>query len=248
MTDGNPLTSGNLDSHSGDITFGGQGSSLEVGGTDVTFRSQLDTQYANWASWRTRLDDATQLELFRRGARPQVTIASDTTANMQAAIALLANTAYGNHAMTLRIEQPSDSLSLDVDFDNITFNDSTSTQVEWRGGGTLTVTNLNGSNTESIKCYGSRGGSVVTVTPATLTLTGLQNPTEVRVYEAGTTTEVAGQEDVTTGTFAATIQTPSVDIVIAALTFQNIRLLGVDTTGDVTLPIQQRFDRYYENP
>ena len=54
-------------------------------------------------------------------------------------------------------------------------------------------------------------------------------------------------ENVTTGTFSATIQSSSVDIVIAALTFQNIRLLGVDTTSDVTLPIQQRVDRYYEN-
>lgn len=248
VTFGNPLTSGNLDSHTGDITFGGQGSSLEVGGTDVTFQAQLDTNYANWASWRERLTDETILELFQRGARPVVTIAADTTANMQAAVDALADTAYANHAMTMRIEQPSDALNLAVDFDNITFDDSTSIQVEWRGGGTLTVTNLNGANVDSTQCYPSRGGSVVVVNPAVLTLNGLQNPTEVRVYEAGTTTELAGEENVTTGEFSTTIQTSSVDIVIAALEYQNIRLLDVDTSQDLTLPIQQRFDRNYSNP
>lgn len=248
VTIGNPLTSGDLDAHSGDISFGGPGGSLEVGGTDVTFRNQLDTYYANWASWTRELTPEELLELFERGARPQVTIASDTAANMQTAIDALADTAYGNHALTMRIEAASDGNDLDLDFDNITFNSSTSAHLEWRGAGTLTVTNLNGANLDQSKTFARRGGSVTVVNPATLTLTGLQNPTEVRVYEAGTTTEVAGQEDVTTGTFAATIQTASVDIAIASLTYQNIRLLGIDTTSDISLPIQQRFDRNYENP
>lgn len=248
VTIGNPLTSGDLDAHSGDISFGGPGGSLEVGGTDVTFQTQSDTYYANWASWTRELSAAEILELFERGARPQVTITTDTAANMQAAIDLLADTAYGNHALTMRIEETSSGLDLDLDFDNITFDENTSVHLEWRGAGTLTVTNLNGANLDVNKTFARRGGSVTVVNPANLTLTGLQNPSEVRVYEAGTTTEVAGQENVTTGEFSATIQTSSVDIVIASVTFQNIRLLAVDTSNDISLPIQQRFDRNYENP
>ncbi|MEL7111267.1 MAG: hypothetical protein AAGL99_18605, partial [Pseudomonadota bacterium] len=249
VTTGNPLTSGNLDSHTGDITMGGQGSSLEVGGTDVTFQSQLDTNYANWASWTERISDASLLELFQRGARPQDTIASDTQANMQAAVDALA-TARDNRSMDIRVFEPSTGLesNLALDFDGITFDPSTSIQLEWRGAGVLTVTNLNGANLDPSKCLATRGGSIVVVNPAQLTLSGLQNPTEVRVYEAGTQTEVAGQENVTSGTFTATIQTSSVDIVIAALEYQNIRLSGVDTTSDISLPIQQRFDRNYSNP
>lgn len=83
-------------------------------------------------------------------------------------------------------------------------------------------------------------------------LTGLQNPTEVRVYDAGTTTEIAGTEDVTTGTFQASVDVSaysSVDISILSLGYQNTRLLGVavDAAG-VSIPVQQQVDRQYLNP
>ena len=252
VTSGNPLTSGDLDAHSGDISFGGPGGSLEVGGTDVTFLTSQDCFYANWASWTVLLDEADILELFQRGARPVRTISSDTIANMQIDVDTYADTAFPDEAMSMRIFETTDGIGLeediDLDFDNITFDSGTSIQIEYRGGGTLTITNLNGSNTDVTKCLAPRGGTVVVVNPATLTLTGLQNPSEVRVYEAGTTTEVAGQENVTTGTFAATIQTSSVDIVIVSLDFQIERLEGIDTTSDITLPIQQRVDRNFNNP
>lgn len=85
-----------------------------------------------------------------------------------------------------------------------------------------------------------------------LTLTGLKNPTEVRVYEAGTTTEIAGQEDVTSGTFTVQLDSdayPSVDIAILALGYQNTRLLAqsLGSTG-LTIPVQQIVDRQYGNP
>ncbi len=84
-----------------------------------------------------------------------------------------------------------------------------------------------------------------------LTLTGLRNPTEVRVFEAGTTTEIAGQQDVTTGEFVTSIDAgayPAVDISILSLGYQNTRLLGVDLSGgDVSIPVQQIIDRQYAN-
>ncbi len=247
VTSGNPLTATDLDAHSGDISFGGPGGSLEVAGTDVTFQTQLDTNYANWASWSVSKTDADILELFQRGAVPDVTISSDTEANMQTALDALADTVRPNAPLAIRVEGATGSVDLALDADNITFNDSATLQVEWRGGGTLTWKNLNGSNLVSRKTYAPNGGTVTIVNPAVLTLTGLENPSEVRVYEAGTTTEVAGQELVTTGTFAASVEVASVDIVVHALGFLNIRLTGISISGDTTIPIQQRVDRQYEN-
>lgn len=86
----------------------------------------------------------------------------------------------------------------------------------------------------------------------TLTLTGLKNPTEVRVFDAGTTTEIDGQEDVTSGTFTAAIDVssyPSVDISILSLGYQNTRLLAQSIgAAGLTIPVQQQLDRQYGNP
>jgi hypothetical protein len=85
----------------------------------------------------------------------------------------------------------------------------------------------------------------------TLTISGLQNPSEVRVFDAGTTTQLAGQEDVTSGSFTWVYDPDvgSVDISILSLGYQNLRLLNVSlpSTADLTIPVQQQFDRQYEN-
>jgi hypothetical protein len=85
----------------------------------------------------------------------------------------------------------------------------------------------------------------------TLTLTGLKNPTEVRVFQAGTTTEIAGQETITSGTFTGEIDAgtyPTVDISILALGYQNTRLTNIDmSAGNVSIPVQQIIDRQYQN-
>lgn len=94
-------------------------------------------------------------------------------------------------------------------------------------------------------------GPVQTVSAgAVLKLTGLQNNTEVRIYDAGTTTELGGEENVTTGVFELPITggVTSVDIRILSQEFLNIAQKAVDVSaGDVTIPIQQTIDRQYEN-
>ncbi len=99
-----------------------------------------------------------------------------------------------------------------------------------------------------------RVGVMIDVEPKlspTLSITGLQNPSEVRIYDAGTTTAVAGQEDVTTGIFSWTFdpdEYPEVDIAILSLGYQNIRLTNFALTlADVTIPVQQQVDRQYQN-
>lgn len=86
-----------------------------------------------------------------------------------------------------------------------------------------------------------------------LVLTGLQNPSEVRVFDAANpTVEIAGQETVTSGTFTAQVDPatyPDVIVAVLSLGYQNIRLTGIDmSAGNVTIPIQQQVDRQYLNP
>ncbi|MCJ8333414.1 MAG: hypothetical protein MJH10_04060 [Epibacterium sp.] len=83
--------------------------------------------------------------------------------------------------------------------------------------------------------------------PATLTLNGLQADSEVRVYEAGTFTEIDGVENSGTS-FSTSVTVPSVDIVIFSLQYLPIKLFAIDTTSNVALPISQQFDRNYNNP
>jgi hypothetical protein len=78
-------------------------------------------------------------------------------------------------------------------------------------------------------------------------LTGLQPNTEVRVYQAGTTTEVAGVENSGTSEVFS-ISVSSVDIVIHSLGFIYQRLEAVATSTDRSIPIQQQEDRQFENP
>ena len=114
------------------------------------------------------------------------------------------------------------------------------------GVNTLVINSLSGSSLTTTEA-GTGVGQVDITSSTALALTGLKNPSEVRIYEAGTTIEIAGQEDVITGTFNAGITVASVDIVIASLTYEILKLKSVNTTVDVALPIQQRFDRNYRN-
>ena len=109
--------------------------------------------------------------------------------------------------------------------------------------GSVTV-NVSGG---AVPSFLSAGVSVTFSLSNSLTLTGLQAGTEVRVYDAGTTTELAGIES-TSGTFNTSVSVSSVDIVIFNLNFIAIRLTSVDTSTDRTIPIQQQEDRQYENP
>ena len=96
---------------------------------------------------------------------------------------------------------------------------------------------------------GTRTDANGTIVPdSVLTLTGLQANSEVRVYTAGTTTEIAGVENSGTTFVDATIAVDSVDIVIHNVSYEYQKIEAADTSSNLTLPIQQRFDRNYSNP
>ena len=84
-----------------------------------------------------------------------------------------------------------------------------------------------------------------------LNLTGLKPNTEIRIFEAGTTNEVAGQEDINSGSYQYTysyIVDQDVDISIISLGYLNSRLKNVTLSSDnQTIPISQQLDRQYLN-
>lgn len=135
--------------------------------------------------------------------------------------------------------------------------DQSGTDIYWAGAaGTLTI-NLIGTTNASTT--GSSGGGVVLVSTTNFTLTGLKSDgvpgtgsTEVRIYDSGLTQELAGQEDVTTGTFTyqygTSEQQDDVVVQIHHVQYETIRLT-VNWDGiDASIPIQQQFDRNYNNP
>lgn len=183
-TFGNPLLATDLDSHSGDVIWAGLDTSVEVFGTDVLFSNMEDCNYAQWATWRVGLDASDIEDLFRRGALPSVTITTDTPANMQAQLDGLANTTIDDWPLAMRVEPPSGVDDLQLNADNVTFDPRCTLFLEWRGAGTLTWTNTNGTNLESSKVYASRGGSVVIQEAVPVEVTVLDINTNTPIQDA----------------------------------------------------------------
>ncbi len=123
-----------------------------------------------------------------------------------------------------------------------TFANCNISKVTNSSGGNVTI-----SNDGSIIQTNTGPNITIVQPPALLTLNGLQPDTEVRIYEAGTINEIAGVENSGTS-FSASISISSVDVVVFNVQYLPIRLESVDTTVNTTLPIQQQFDRNFENP
>lgn len=247
VTSGNPLSSTNLDSHSGDIVWGQTDSSLEMGGTDVSFVGRNGCKYGWWATWTTALSEADiRTELFEYGALPYYTISTDTPANMQTALDALADTLVPDYPIGIRVQKPSSGSDLSLTADNITFTPGTTAHLHWAGAGTLSWKNINGSDGSTY--ISPQGGTVSFLNPSTLTITNLKSGSNVRVLSAGTTTVLASEDNITDGVFSSTIEEASVDIAIVALGYQNLFLDAVDTSTGLSFPAQQQVDRQYENP
>ena len=116
----------------------------------------------------------------------------------------------------------------------------------------IDIDRLNGSNPDVGKINNSAGGTTTILTIAVvLTLTGLIASSEVRIYNAGTTTELDGVENSET-TFQYLYnygEYPNIDIVVHKADRIYYRLNNY-TPGstNANLPIVQQFDRQYQNP
>jgi len=113
------------------------------------------------------------------------------------------------------------------------------------GGGTSNLTVVNG------------GTSVTINSNVEITITGLKDNTEVRIFDSATTgpqTELAGIENATDGTtdnrsFTFTLAVGTiVDIVLISVQYENERLDNFELTTTQDLPFEQVLDRNYSNP
>jgi hypothetical protein len=123
-------------------------------------------------------------------------------------------------------------------------------------GGVITMSIQSGGDGD-LTYRNSLGSSTAIESSLSITVTGLASfdpgtgleYTEVRVLSAGTTDELAGVEDATTGEFTFGVSSgQEVDIVLHNLYYIYQRLDTYSSTDDASIPIQQVFDRNYTNP
>lgn len=248
--DGAAPGTANLAAHTSPHTWGENGTAgttIPVGTETVLIKAPVNGFYAEWWTWfgaNAESITATQIrdDLFSAGAIPDVTISADTEANMQIALDAIADTVRPDVPLCILVEEVTGGGDLNLTADNITFDSRASMHVRYEGSGTLFWTNSNGSDASL------SNANVTFLNPAQLTITGLQNPTEVRVYLAGTQTELAGEENVTSGTFNATISQSPIDIRFLALDYEISKLSNIPITSDLSIEATQFLDRQYDNP
>ena len=249
LQDETALGIANLASTTGAAELGDPAGTSEVGNQTVILNAPFNAEFQFWASWGDKtLPTPTEIreELFEKGARPGTTISAGTEAAMQTSLDALADSVRGDEPLNIRVETVTGDGTLNLSADNITHDPLASIHVQYMGTGTLNWTNTNGANSS----IGStpNGGTINFINPAVLTASPLIAGSEVRFYEGGTTTEIAGVESSGTS-FNSSISVNTVDVVVHKEDYEYIRVEGVDmTSGDVNLPIRQIFDRNYENP
>lgn len=234
----------------GAAEFGDPVGTVGIGNSVVKLNACVNGYYNQWATWNgaNAVLSASTIrdDLFEKGALPNVTISTDTESNMQSSLNSYSNTKRGNYPLCIRVEPVSGGGDFTLTASGITFDELSSIHVQYTGTDTLTWRNDINSNASIFST--TSGGTIEVFNQVNLTITNLKNPTEVRVYKAGTTTEVAGDENVTGGTFTTKIYDDSVDIALVSIDYKIKRLTSVDTSSDTYLSITQFVDNVYSNP
>jgi len=200
-TNGNPWETTQLDSHSGNITWGHEGTeSLKVGddrgvdATTIAFVSPTSCNYAHWYSWSdTTLDEADDIRvtLFEKGAVAEETVSTDTEANMQTSVDALSDTLFMDWPCSIEIGACSD-VDFELTLDNITFEDRVSLQIRYMGIHTLTLVTENGTALDTDKLGTPYNGSITIINAPAVTIytkdfsgTDIQNARVLLLADAG---------------------------------------------------------------
>ena len=133
-------------------------------------------------------------------------------------------------------------------FDNLYFEGNTYDFKVSATTGAVVINVINGGN---VATYTTAGATVEINNQVSITLTGIKDGTEVRVYETSTGNELGtGVENLTGGTFVYTYNNESKNIyfVLVNLNYQVVRLDLVQSGTPLIIPIQQIVDRVYSNP
>jgi hypothetical protein len=196
----------------------------------------------SWAMWSGDYlpnEAETRVDMFGRGTLANATITNQTGLN-----------ALNNTTIGAANEKPAGIIitgngTIDLTATNIIFNDLLSADIVYRGTGTVNFTNGGTSNASTFIC--TSGGKVNIINNFDVTFTGAENNTEIRIFEAGTTTELDGIEN-TSGDFVASVREGLVDIRIISIDFKIREFLGLSVSQDFTFQVDQLEDRVYENP
>jgi hypothetical protein len=152
----------------------------------------------------------------------------------------------GGQGHAIYITAPGTYDFTDFNFTGYGANNTTDACIYNDSGGLVTVNILGGSGATF---RNGTGATTNVINASSVTLTGLAVDTEIRIFEAGTTTEVAGIENSGTS-FQYTFNYPTgynVDIVIHNLNYKYLRLNNfVLPSQPASVPIQQIPDRYYQ--
>lgn len=132
-------------------------------------------------------------------------------------------------------------------FNGVTFSGNV-TDIRNESGGLVTINATNGSNPATVT--NGAGSTTVINNAKSLSFTGLQPNSELRIFRTSDNVELFAVEN--TGTTASysypyTADTP-VYVHIANVTYVFVRLELTLTANDASVPVQQRFDRVYANP
>lgn len=190
LTNGNPWEVSAFPSHSGNISWGHEGTenlqtgdSRGVDNVDIAFASPVNCNYAHWYSWHNKNPIAdVRTEMFAKGALADTTITGGTEAAMQLLVDAKASTVIPDWPCGIEIGVCSTG-NFTLTFDNITFDSRCSMPIRYVGVDTLTIILTNGSDLDESKCEAPYGGTILFQRPATFTIDGLINGCEVRIYD-----------------------------------------------------------------
>jgi hypothetical protein len=178
-SNGNPWSASNLDTHSGNISWGHEGTEqLQVGdssstdNTDISFASPNVCNYAHWLNWTDVTLSTTQIRetLFEKGAPAEETISAGTESNMQDDMDLLADTEFTDWPCSIEIGNCTGG-DFELVMDNITFEDRVSMQVRYMGASTLTLVTENGTVLDEDKLGAPYGGTIEVINAVPVTIT-----------------------------------------------------------------------------
>jgi len=191
-TNGNPWTASDLDAHSGNITWGHEGTEvLQVGDSvgadnvDIAFASPDSCYYAHWPSWHGSTVDPDDIReiLFEKGAPAEETIDGDTEANMQTDMDALADTLFTDWPCSIEVETCDDG-DFELVLDNITFEDRVSMQIRYLAADTLTLVKENGTVLDTDKLGAPYGGTITVINAPTVAITCKRADTGVVIESA----------------------------------------------------------------
>ena len=224
------------------IEWGSDRADTGIGGQALTLASSTNMNFSSWAMWSGNYlpnEAETRVDMFGRGTLANATITNQTGLN-----------ALNNSTIGTANTKPAGIIitgtgTIDLTATNILFDPLLSVDIVYTGTGTVNFTNGGTSNATSF--IATSGGTVNIINPFNITFVGAENNTEIRVFEAGTTTELAGIEN-TTGNFVAGVTVSSVDVRIVSIDFTIREIYGLSVTQDFEFQVDQLEDRNFENP